>query len=130
GPWVTSVAASTQKRQFTSTLTLESSDGAKLKVRGASVHAGLASPLPFVQSAFAGDPFCESATPDGAFLGKAVLCETGEIPRIQKSFNVAQRGAAAMILSNIVWPQVITSDNHTIPTIHIDAIAGSEVGTF
>jgi len=44
-------------------------------------------------AAAVGDPLCEDETPDGTFTNKIAICKRGEIPRLAKSFNVAQRGA-------------------------------------
>jgi subtilisin family serine protease len=128
GPWVTTVAASTQKREFTSTLTLASSDGTKLKVEGASVTGGIAPPLPVFDAAVTGDAGCELGPPDGAFLGKVVLCQRGP-GRLQRSFNVAQRGGVGMILYNAVL-QGRATDNHTIPTVNLEYDAGAAVRDF
>jgi subtilisin family serine protease len=114
GPWVTTVAASTQKRVFASTLALESSDGATLKVRGSTVTGGIDPQMSFFDAAGLGDPFCQDATPDGALLGRVVLCRRGVNTRLEKSFNVAQRGGLGMVLYNLA-PQGLTADNHTIP---------------
>src|SRR5262249_54097856 len=44
-------------------------------------------------AAAVGDPLCEDETPDGTFTNKIAICKRGEIARLAKSFNVAQRGA-------------------------------------
>src|SRR5262245_31246778 len=45
------------------------------------------------RDAAVGDPLCEDETPDGTFTNKIAICKRGEIARLAKSFNVAQRGA-------------------------------------
>jgi transposase len=42
-------------------------------------------------AAAVGDPLCEDETPDGTFTNKIAICKRGEIARLAKSFNVAQR---------------------------------------
>jgi hypothetical protein len=43
-------------------------------------------------AAAVGDPLCEDETPDGTFTSKIAICKRGEIARLVKSCNVAQRG--------------------------------------
>jgi subtilisin family serine protease len=119
GPWVQTVAASTQTRTFRSTVTL-SGGGASLQVSGATITAGIASPLPVVK---ASDPpyanvGCEAPAPPGLFTGKIVACQRGP-GRVARGFNVFQGGAAGMILYN-AQPLDVMTDNHWLPTVHID----------
>jgi subtilisin family serine protease len=124
-PWVTTVAASTQKREFDSTLTVTSSDGASATFVGASITAG-AGPLPVVLASAApySDIFCGHPAPPGTFTGKIVACQRGgtvngeAIGRAQKGFNLAQGGAAGMILYNQPLADTET-DNHFLPAVHL-----------
>src|SRR5207244_1972347 len=103
GPWVTTIGASTTDRAFKNTVNLTADGGATLSLVGVSLTGGISTPTPVVSAADApyNDAFCASATPDGAFTGKIVVCERGAgIGRIQKGFNVKQRGAVGMILYN------------------------------
>jgi subtilisin family serine protease len=118
GPWVQTVAASTQPRTFRSTISL-SGGGASLQVSGATITAGIASPLPVVK---ASDPpysnvGCGAPAPDGLFAGKIVACQRGP-GRVQRGFNVFQGDAAGMILYNAT-PLDVMTDNHWLPTVHI-----------
>jgi subtilisin family serine protease len=118
GPWVQTVAASTQTRTFRSTVTL-SGGGATLQVAGATITAGIASPLPVVK---ASDPpyanvGCEAPAAPGTFTGKIVACQRGP-GRVLRGFNVFQGGAAGMILYNAT-PLDVMTDNHWLPTVHI-----------
>ncbi|SNS09229.1 PA domain-containing protein [Streptosporangium subroseum] len=119
-PWVTTVAASTQSRTFQSTLTLSGAGGATATVKGASITAGIASPRPVVLASAPpyNNALCTSPAPPGIFVGKIVACERGP-GRILKSFNVLQGGAAGMILYNTT-PLDIMTDNHWLPTVHLD----------
>jgi subtilisin family serine protease len=117
-PWVQTVAASTQRRTFRSTVTL-SGGGATLRVSGSTITAGVPSPLPVVNAA---DPpysnaGCEVEADPGTFTGKIVVCQRGP-GRVQRGFNVFQGGAAGMILYN-AEPLDIMTDNHWLPTVHI-----------
>ncbi|WP_431912233.1 S8 family serine peptidase [Nonomuraea jabiensis] len=118
-PWVTTVAASTQTRTFQSTITL-SGGGATATIKGASVTAGLASPLPVVLASAPpySRPLCDVPAPAGIFTGKIVACERGP-NRVLKSFNVRQGGAAGMILYNS-FPFDVFTDAHWVPSVHIE----------
>jgi len=134
GPWVTTVAASTANRAFKNTISLTASDATTLSLVGVSLTAGISTPAPVVSAADApyNDAYCANATPDGAFTGKIVVCQRGlGIGRIQKGFNVKQRGAVGMILYNNA-PNVTDqeTDNHYLPASHIQFAEGQSVLSF
>jgi hypothetical protein len=118
-PWVTTVAASTQRREFRSTLTL-TAGGNTATFTGASITQGVTSPLPVVLSSAApySRPLCDAPAPAGLFTGKIVACRRGVNARVEKGFNVFQGGAAGMILYNPTLADVET-DNHWLPTVHL-----------
>jgi subtilisin family serine protease len=121
GPWVTTVAASTQARAFESTLTLTAADGATATLTGASLTPGIPTALPVVLSSAApyDDDFCANPAPAGLFTGKIVACKRGNgVARVLKGFNVLQGGAAGMILYNPTLQDTET-DNHFLPTVHL-----------
>ena len=117
-PWVTTVAASTQERTFRSTITLNGASGT-LQISGATITAGIGSPLPVVLAS--APPYnnagCTAPVPAGLFTGKIVACERGP-GRIIRGFNVRNGGAVGMILYNATALDVMT-DNHWLPTVHI-----------
>ncbi|MEV6927522.1 S8 family serine peptidase [Dactylosporangium sp. NPDC051485] len=118
-PWVTTVAASTQKRSFQSTLTLTSSDGAAATLTGVSITTGISTALPVVLASAApyGNADCTAPAPPGLFVGKIVACHRSP-GRIIKGFNVKQGGAAGMILFNDPKSDAL-SDNHWLPAVHL-----------
>ncbi|MGI5242999.1 S8 family serine peptidase [Dactylosporangium sp. CA-139066] len=124
-PWVTTVAASTQKREFDSALTVRSTDGTSATFTGSSITQG-AGPAPVVLASAApyNDILCSHPAPPGLFTGKIVVCQRGgtvngaSIGRVQKGFNVSQGGAAGMILYNQPLADTET-DNHFLPTVHL-----------
>lgn len=118
-PWVTTVAASTQTREFSSTLTLKSGDDT-LVLRGASVTQGISEDTPVVLASAApySDSLCLNPAPAGMFTGKIVVCERGVSSRVSKGYNVAQGGAAGMILYNPSLADTNT-DNHWLPAVHL-----------
>jgi subtilisin family serine protease len=120
-PWVTTVAASTQTREFTSTLTLASGSDT-LTLTGASITAGISEATPVVLAesvaGYAGGSLCLTPASPGQFAGKIVACERGENARVDKGYNVVQGGALGMILYNPSLADVET-DNHWLPTVHL-----------
>ncbi|MFD0660144.1 S8 family serine peptidase [Thermocatellispora tengchongensis] len=120
GPWTTTVAASTQTRTFQSTLTLQGPSTGTLTLKGASITPGLSGPLPVVLASAPpySNPQCTAPAPAGLFTGKIVACAISP-GRVLKSYNVSQGGAAGMILYNNS-PFEIMTDNHWIPSVHLD----------
>jgi subtilisin family serine protease len=124
-PWVTTVAASSQRRAFESAITVSSSDGTSATFTGSSVTNG-AGPAPLVLASAApySDRLCAHPAPAGTFSGRIVVCERGgvvggrNIGRVEKGNNVAQGGAAGMILYNPTLADTET-DNHFLPTVHL-----------
>jgi len=118
-PWVTTVAASTQTREFASTLTLSAAGGDTFTADGASITAS-AGPLPVVMASAApySRPLCDAPAPAGTFTGQIVACERGGNGRVEKGYNVKQGGAAGMVLYNPTL-QDIETDNHWLPAVHL-----------
>jgi len=130
-PWVTTVAASTQTRSFTSTLTLV--DGPdSVDLVGASMTDGISVNTPVVLAETAAgytDALCTAPAAPATFTGKIVVCERGANARVEKGYNVLQGGAAGMILYN---PSVadVETDNHWLPAVHLDGPEGATLLAF
>ncbi len=119
GPWTMTVAASTQTREFQSTLSL--ADGTQTaSFTGISLTAGVTTPSPVVlaENIPNYDARCSTALPPGSATGKIVACKRGVIGRVQKGFNVLQGGASGMILYNLPLADT-ESDNHFLPAVHL-----------
>lgn len=118
-PWVTTVAASTQTREFASTLNLTADNGDVFSGDGASITAG-AGPLPVVLASAPpyNNALCTAPAPPGIFAGKIVVCQRGGNGRVDKGFNVVQGGAAGMVLFNPALADVET-DSHWLPAVHL-----------
>ncbi|HEY6415989.1 MAG TPA: S8 family serine peptidase, partial [Acidimicrobiales bacterium] len=118
GPWTTTVGASTQTREFATTLTV-TAGGDTFTVDGASITAG-AGPLPIVLSSDApySNALCTAPAAPGTFTGKIVACQRGVNARVEKGFNVLQGGAAGFVLYNPTLADVET-DNHWLPAVHL-----------
>lgn len=142
GPWVTTVGASTQAREFATTLSL-TAGADTFQVEGASITAGVEEhPVVLAQDVPGyGDKLCGTLPPaDDTFAGLIVACQRGSQARAWKGYVVAQGGGEGMILYNAALQDVET-DNHWLPTVHLAdgrpflafmaAHAGSEVlGSF
>lgn len=119
-PWVTAVGASTQDRTFQGSVTL----GDSSKYSGASVTAGT-DPLPLIDSATAGSELCIPGELDSSVVaGNVVLCLRGAIARVDKSKAVMMAGGAGMILFNANDGQSQVTDNHFVPSVHINNTDG------
>jgi uncharacterized repeat protein (TIGR01451 family) len=127
-PWVTTVAASTSNRHFISTLTLRASDNTELQLSGATVTDGIAAWTPVVYPP-AGQELCLDPFPAGTFNGEIVICRRGVNARVLKGYNVAEGGAAGMILYNPVL-QGLSTDNHFLPAVHLEGPEGVLLNEF
>jgi subtilisin family serine protease len=123
-PWVTTVGASITDRLFLSTVKLEADNDDTLRLVGATVTDGIDTPTPVVLAADYGDGLCLEPFPAGTFSGEIVVCERGEIARVEKSFNVAEGGAGGLLLYNPVL-QGLNTDNHFVPSVHLENDAGA-----
>jgi hypothetical protein len=118
-PWVITVAASTQTRNFQSTLTVTSGADSATFV-GSSIGTGLSTAVPIVlaQNIPGYDVGCSTPLAANAAAGVIVACKRGGIGRIQKGVNVLAGGAVGMILYNLPLADTET-DNHFLPTVHL-----------
>jgi subtilisin family serine protease len=122
GPWVTTVAASTFNRQYSSTLTLTGSDGATYSKAGSTLTEGVTSTAVVLAASvpgYTGGALCLTPFAADSLTGKVVVCERGQNGRVEKGFNAAEGGAAGMILYNPTASDVET-DNHFLPAIHLE----------
>jgi hypothetical protein len=120
-PWTTTVGASTQTREFATTLDLTADNTDTFTVDGATITAG-AGPLPVVLADDVPgytDPLCGTAPPAAdTFDGLIVACQRGTQARVWKGFVVSQGGGEGMVLYNAALADVET-DNHWVPTVHL-----------
>lgn len=138
-PWVTTVAAGTHDRVFQATVTL----GNAAVYTGVSIGAGTPV-LPVVLSTAVGLPgantdavrYCYSAVYWGTAVldptkvaGKIVVCDRGISARVDKSLAVFNAGGLGMILAN-VSPSTLNADTHSVPTVHVDEVAGAAIKAY
>ena len=125
-PWITSVGANTQKRFFEGTAVL--GDGSKYD--GASITREVG-PAPLIDAEFAGGDLCVPETLDSTVVtGKIVLCRRGAVGRAAKSLAVFQAGGIGMIMYNTTDDDNLFTDNHWVPSVHIDLTPGLEVKSY
>lgn len=135
GPWLTTVAATTHDRYFEADVVLGSGDS----YTGASTNTTGAGPADLVYSADVGlggeDPtevrLCYPGTLDPALVtGKIVLCDRGAIARVDKSLAVFMAGGVGSILANPNPGQSQNPDFHSVPTVHVDNVAGDAIRVY
>lgn len=125
-PWLTTVGASTHSRTFEGSVTL--GDGASYF--GASITGG-ADEAPLVDAEDLGNPLCvlgQGFSED--VTGKIVLCQRGAVARIDKSLSVYEAGGAGMVLFNTFDADSEVTDNHWVPSVHINFTDGSAVKAY
>ncbi|NNF15640.1 MAG: S8 family serine peptidase, partial [Gammaproteobacteria bacterium] len=65
---------------------------------------------------------CLQPFPAGIFDGEILVCDRGEISRLQKSINASDSGAGGFVLANVVGgSDFIATDIYALPGIHINA---------
>jgi len=124
-PWVTTVGASTSNRAFLSEITITPTLSIPRDMYGASLTEGVTN-LEFIDAADYVDSTglngrqCLNPFTAGTFtVNQVVLCERGEIARVEKSANVEAGGAGGMVLSNSAEDSGIVADSHSIPSVHV-----------
>ena len=129
-PWYTTVAASTIP-SYEATATL--GDGKKFAGGSITVQAGDAPPLEgdlvradLVKATAASDAdalLCAPGSLDPAKVdGSIVFCQRGVYDRTAKSAEVKRAGGIGMLLVNKTGSS-IDLDEHSVPTVHLDAPA-------
>jgi subtilisin family serine protease len=131
GPWLTTVAAGTHKRDGQGSVTL----GNGVTYNGASAAAPVG-PAPLINASAAGLAGANAAnlalcggtedpeTGGVALLdpakvaGKIVVCDRGVTARINKSLAVQRAGGVGMVLINPT-ANSINADLHFVPTVHL-----------
>ena len=132
-PWTATVAASTQSRTFEGYIHIVADNSDTLDLIGVSMGGDVTGEL--VLGADYGDALCGSAdgvnpfAPDTFTSNQIVVCERGIVARVEKSANVQAGGGGGMILYNPMV-QTLNADNHYVPTVHIDDVAGTTLLDF
>ncbi|MGH8870446.1 MAG: S8 family serine peptidase, partial [Acidimicrobiia bacterium] len=136
-PWLTAVGASEQKKTYIAEARTGDSTSWKSRwshwfkgdqgvFEGASITPGTGGQLPFVDAALHGNELCDpevTFTPE--ITGAVVLCLRGVQARVEKSRAVAEQGGLGMVLYNPDDVQDLVTDNHFVPSVHVDFTDGS-----
>ena len=125
-PWLTAVGANTQRKFYEGTIVL----GNGKKYQGASITQTLGT-KPLVDAALLGNELCDpSVAFTGSVTGKIVLCKRGVVGRAEKSLAVFNAGGAGMILYNASDDDNLFTDNHWVPSVHIDLTPGQKIKSY
>jgi len=134
-PWVTSVAASTHDRGEYPEKSLSNMTGGSTTppstIMGRSLTGEYTADIVYAGDFSNGDTNpeqCLNPFPEDTFSGQIVVCDRGEIARVQKAKNVAAGGAGGYVLANIQDGSSFLSDDiYVIPGIHINANNGDTI---
>ena len=124
-PWLLSMGASSHNRLIANSLVdLTGGDAPPANIIGKGLTGGYG-PAPVVYAGYYGNPYCDDFLESNIFSGEIVLCDRGEIGRIEKGRNVRQAGAGGMILANgMTDGDSLLADPHTLPTTHVSYVDG------
>ncbi len=121
-PWLLTVGANTHDRAFSNSLiNMNTDQGTTLPdIEGRSITSGYG-PAPIVYAGDYGNALCkEGIWSANEFSGEIVVCDRGEIARVDKSANVAAAGGGGMVLANeAANGNSLNADEHSIPSVHI-----------
>ncbi|WP_428617121.1 S8 family serine peptidase, partial [Shewanella sp.] len=133
-PWVTTVGASTHDRQLDAGVkTLSDFEGVSAPtsaMEGKSFSGGITGQVVLAEKFADPDPSdgynaasCNAPFPAGTFTSdQIVVCERGDIARVDKAKNVAAGGAGGFILQNINYSaDNLVADNFVLPGIQLKA---------
>jgi subtilisin family serine protease len=127
-PWLLTTAATTHNRSFSKQLTSITAGAETLPdITGRGISPTLDSDTEIIYAGSLGNPFCDTFDESlhSQIAGKIVLCDRGEIDRIEKAENVQAAGGAGFILANtIMFIFGLVTDQYPIPGIHIDYFEG------
>ncbi|XP_020169135.1 subtilisin-like protease 4 [Aegilops tauschii subsp. strangulata] len=131
-PWMLTVAASTMDRLISAQVTIGDSlsfDGESLYQPDNSVAAPLV--YPGANSTLSVQ-FCGNGSLDGFDVkNKIVLCDSGNIPPVEKGAEVLRAGGAGIILGNQFYQAYITSPvAHVLPASQVTYAAGVEIKNY
>ncbi|MEM0912647.1 MAG: S8 family serine peptidase, partial [Pseudomonadota bacterium] len=134
-PWYTAVAASEHGRENGFVKEINNFSGGVSPppvLIGRSNTSEIRAPIVFAGDfANPNDPDndpaqCLQPYPQGTFNGQIVVCDRGEIARVEKAENVAAGGAGGYVLANIDGGTTFLADDvYVVPGIHIKAEEGN-----
>ncbi|MFC4699259.1 S8 family serine peptidase [Glaciecola siphonariae] len=139
-PWYTTVAYSEHGRQnaFVKQLTnFSGGNNPPSAITGQSNTGAITAPIVYAGDfTNPNDPSGDSAQclqpfPANTFSGQIVVCDRGEIARVEKAANVASGGAGGYVLANVQGGETfLANDVYAVPGIHINADSGDRLKTW
>jgi subtilisin family serine protease len=127
GPWLTTVAASTQDRTWQGTVTL----GNGATYTGVAVRPDGLGSTPIVDGEKAGtnSTGCLTGLDPAKVTGKIVICE-GSFSRAARSRAVKNAGGVGMVLYTATQNDTLMSDTHHVPTVHVQNADGMAIKAY
>ncbi|WKE66001.1 S8 family serine peptidase [Gallaecimonas kandeliae] len=138
-PWVTTVGASTHDRVMSvgdKTIDAFEGDAPSYRIPSTPINGkgyGDGVSGEFVLAEDYPDPnpsdgytvaSCNAPFPAGTFTAdQVVICERGDIARVDKAKNVAAGGAGGLVLQNLNYSDALVADNFVIPGINVASSA-------
>ncbi|NVJ49751.1 MAG: S8 family serine peptidase [Gammaproteobacteria bacterium] len=137
-PWLVSVGATTHDRGNFPTKEINTMSGGDTAAPGAitgrSLTGSITANIVYAGDYDNGDPNpeqCLNPFPANTFNGEIVLCDRGEIARVDKATNVAAGGAGGFILANVSGGATnLADDIYDVPGIHIASSDGDAIRTW
>ena len=136
-PWITPVAATTHGRTLDLSKSIGSFSGGNstlTRITGQSNTGAITANIVYAgdypnANDPDGDPAqCLTPYPASTFKGEIVVCDRGDIARIQKAINVAAGGAGGYVLANVEsGADNLVPDEYVIPGIHISSSDGNRL---
>ena len=136
-PWYAAVAASEHGRQNGFVKEINNYSGGIITppvIQGQSDTGSIRAPIVYAgdftnSNDPDGDPAqCLEPFPTGTFSGQIVVCDRGEIARVQKAENVSSGGAGGFVLANVDGGETfLANDQYVVPGIHIKADEGNQL---
>ena len=118
-PWLTAVGASTHSRTWENEVSFTGGDTALATITGNGFTDAFG-PASIVYAGDYGDGLCLTPFAAGTFSGEIVVCDRGDIARVDKGANVLAGGAGGLILANDEGNAAsINADPHYLPASHI-----------
>ena len=119
-PWVATVGNSTHNRAYINSLvgmTGGATSPADMEGKGFTSGFG---PAPIIHASELGDAQCLVPFDPGICSGQIVVCDRGDIDRVEKGTNVLACGAGGLVLANEErHGESTVADPHYLPAVHI-----------
>ena len=130
-PWYSAVAASEHGRSISYQKQLKDFSGGDTNLAsltGSSNSGSITAPIVYAGDfSNPNDPDndpaqCLKPFPAGTFSGQIVVCDRGEIARVQKAVNVRDGGAGGYVLGNVVdGSDTLANDQYVVAGIHLQS---------